>query len=57
MWNEDPAGLLITPVLPSSGLNDVVRAQANTPISMVKVTQAQYNALTPVSTTLYLIVG
>jgi hypothetical protein len=34
-----------------------VVAQTGTPTSMVKVTQAQYNALTPNANTLYIIVG
>ena len=59
---SDPADLLITPLLGSSGLNDVVRGTMNTGNgvlvrAIVNCTQAQYNALTPDANTLYVIVG
>ncbi len=35
----------------------VVQAQSGSPSTLVKLTQAEYNALTPDSNTLYIIVG
>ncbi len=37
--------------------NRLVTAQPNTPTSMIKITQAAYDALTPDPTVLYLIVS
>ena len=58
-WVVDDAGRIVGARLAnnSAQIREFVSTTAGTSLNMVKLTQAQYNALTPDASTLFVIVG
>jgi hypothetical protein len=58
-WVVDESGRIVGARLSnnSAQIREFVSTTAGVPLNMVKLTQAQYNVLTPDANTLYVIVG